>query len=303
MKAAAMLSLDEALDRYRDYLVVEKGLSENSLSAYTRDLAVFSANMSELGVSGAQEIDTGHVLKHLLSLRDQGLSARSRARHLVAVRGFFRFLIADKLLEKDPARLVDLPKSGMRLPDTITLSEMERLLDAPDDRTPLGVRDRTMLEVGYGAGLRVSELVGVLLTDISLEAGFVRVLGKGDKERLVPIGQMAIDKIGDYLEFSRPRLSSGRLCPNLFIGQGGRKLTRQAFWKRLKIWAKKAEIEKRLTPHTLRHSFASHLLEGGADIRVVQEMLGHVDISTTQIYTHVAREHLKNAHKRFHPRP
>ena len=298
-----MLSIDEALDRYRDYLVVEKGLSENSLSAYTRDLAVFSAFMAGLGLTGVKEIDTGHVLKHLLSLRDQGLSARSRARHLVAVRGFFRFLIADKLLEKDPARLVDLPKSGLRLPDTITLSEMERLLDAPDDRTPLGVRDRTMLELGYGAGLRVSELVGVLLADVSLEAGFVRVLGKGDKERLVPIGQMAIDKIGDYLEFSRPRLASGRMSPNLFIGQGGRKLTRQAFWKRLKIWAKKAEIEKKLTPHTLRHSFASHMLEGGADIRVVQEMLGHVDISTTQIYTHVAREHLKNAHKKFHPRP
>jgi len=298
-----MLSIDLALDRYFDFLVVEKGLSDNSLSAYTRDLALFSAFLAEKGVSGIEEIDTTHVLKHLLSLRDQGLSAKSRARHLVAIRGLFRFLVADKLITKDPARLVDLPKSGLRLPDVITTGEMERLLEAPDDNTPLGVRDRTMLELGYGAGLRVSELVGVLLADISLEAGFVRVLGKGDKERLVPIGQLAVDKINDYLEFSRPRLASGRMSPNLFIGQGGRKLTRQAFWKRLKIWSKKAEIEKRLTPHTLRHSFASHMLEGGADIRVVQEMLGHVDISTTQIYTHIAREHLKNAHKKFHPRP
>ena len=265
-----MSTLDTALDQYLSHLLVEKGLSDNTLSSYGRDLRDFSAFLAGEGVEDPAIVDTAHILKHLIGLRNKGLSARSRARHLVAVRGFFRFLAAEKLIEKDPARLVDLPKSGLTLPDVITLSEMEKLLDTPDDKTPLGVRDRAMLELGYAAGLRVSELVGVLSADLNLAAGFVRVMGKGDKERLVPIGEPASEKISEYLEYSRPRLASGRLSPHLFLGQGGRKLTRQAFWKRLSAWAKKADLGKKVTPHTLRHSFASHMLEGGADIRVVQ---------------------------------
>ncbi|MEW5737191.1 MAG: site-specific tyrosine recombinase XerD [Thermodesulfobacteriota bacterium] len=296
------MDLDRQLDQFSHYLLVEKGLSGNTLSAYSRDLADFARFLASQGIKDASQVDRPLILRHLIALREKGLSPRSRARHLVSIRGFFRFLEGEKLISQNPARLVDIPKIPMRLPDVIFQSEMERLLDAPSPKTALGIRDRAMLELGYGAGLRVSELVNMRLSDIDLSAGFVRVMGKGSKERLVPIGDMAVSRVRDYLSDARPLLAKNRQRDALFIGQGCRGITRQGFWKRLKAHAIAAGIKKNVTPHTLRHSFASHLLEGGADLRVVQEMLGHVDIATTQIYTHVARERLIQVHRQFHPR-
>lgn len=297
-----MARLDDYLDQYAHYLLVEKGLSKNTLEAYTRDLSLFARFLEENGASDVHETDTPAVLRHLIALRDAGLGARSRARHLVAIRGFFKYLVQEKVLEKNPAKLVDLPKTGLHLPDVLSVFEMERLLDAPDPVDRLGPRDRAMLELGYAAGLRVSEIVSAKIADVDLQAGFIRVMGKGSKERVVPMGRPAREAIQEYIQTGRPALLKQKQSKFLFVGQGGRPMVRQAFWKRIKQYARKAGIGKNIKPHTLRHSFASHLLEGGADLRVVQEMLGHADISTTQIYTHVARERLKKIHTQFHPR-
>jgi len=301
-RSGETIPVNEFLDRYIHYLVVEKGLSDNTLAAYTRDLALFADFLESIRISDLGGVDTAAVLRYVISLQKQGLSARTRARRLVSVRGFFRFLVQENVLSEDPVRLVDLPKTGLSLPGVLSVEEMERLLDAPDPLDRLGVRDRAMLELAYAAGLRISELVSVRTQDVSLVAGFVRVMGKGGKERIVPIGEMAVERVTDYLDHSRPLILKNKVHPALFVAQGGRPMVRQNFFKRLKEYAAAAGIRKTVSPHTLRHSFASHLLEGGADLRVVQEMLGHADIATTQIYTHVAREKLKEIHTRFHPR-
>jgi integrase/recombinase XerD len=294
--------IDSLLDRFVHFLLVEKGLADNTLSAYTRDLAEFSSFVRAKGVGSVSKIDTPLILKHLIRLREKGLSPRSRARHLVSIRGFFRFLEAEKILEKNPARLVDMPRTGMRLPDVVTVEQVEKLVEAPDLTSILGIRDRAMLELAYGAGLRVSELVGAKIGDLELAAGFIRVMGKGAKERIVPLGEAAIEAINEYLESSRPRLMRKGPSQYLFLSRLAKPMTRQNFFKMLKEYALKCGITKNISPHSLRHSFASHLLEGGADLRVVQEMLGHIDIATTQIYTHVAREQLKKIHRQYHPR-
>lgn len=297
-----MLSYDLLLDRYLNYLLVEKGLAPKTIASYSRDLQVYLEFLGRSGVASIEAADTADILRHLIALRDAGLGARSRARHLVSVRGFHRFLVHEKILEKDPARLVDLPKSGLKLPDVLSKTEVQRLLDAPDTVSPKGVRDAAMLELLYAAGLRVSELVGLKVQDISLEAGFVRVFGKGSKERIVPIGFYARQKIEAYLTGARLTLLGTHASAYLFVARAGRPMTRQGFWKRLRLHVARAGITHKVSPHSLRHSFASHLLEGGADLRAVQVMLGHVDIATTQIYTHVARERLKSIHRQFHPR-
>jgi integrase/recombinase XerD len=238
----------------------------------------------------------------MIALRNAGLSARSRARHLVSIRGFYRFVVQEKMLKHDPARLVDLPKTSLKLPDVLSVEEVSHLLKAPDIKKPLGSRDCAMLELLYAAGLRVSELVNLKLQDVNLEAGFVRVLGKGSRERLVPIGLPAKEKIKSYIEKSRNALLKNKPSSYLFVARAAKPITRQGFWKLLRKYAAQAQLKKKVTPHSLRHSFASHLLEGGADLRTVQVMLGHVDIATTQIYTHVARQQLKALHERFHPR-
>jgi integrase/recombinase XerD len=220
----------------------------------------------------------------------------------VAIRGFYRFLSQEKILPLDPSKLVDLPKTTLKLPDVLSIPEVQRLLNAPDGPKPSRVRDAAMLELLYAAGLRVSELVHLRIQDVQLEAGFVRVIGKGSKERIVPIGQYAREKIKFYFEHARGRLVKDRSSAYLFVARAGRPLTRQGFWKLLRQYARTAGLFKKVTPHSLRHSFASHLLEGGADLRAVQIMLGHADISTTQIYTHVTRERLRELHRRFHPR-
>ena len=297
-----MPELDTLADQYFNYLLVEKGLSSKTLDSYGSDMAMYLSFLEENKIIDISETDTPVILKHLISMRNAGLGARSRARHLVTIRGFYRFLVQEKILKHDPTRLIDLPKSGLKLPDVLSVEEVRLLLSTPDVKTPAGSRDAAMIELLYAAGLRVSELINLKLQDVNLEAGFVRVFGKGSKERVVPIGLFAKQRIDDYLKTARPLILKNIPSRYLFVARAGKPMTRQGFWKLIKRYALKAGFNKKITPHSLRHSFASHLLEGGADLRAVQLMLGHVDISTTQIYTHVAREHLKKIHEKFHPR-
>lgn len=295
-------SVENLIDRYLNFLLVEKGLSSKTLDAYSRDLVRFHAFLIANSIEFLSEEDTPTILRYLIAMRREELKAKSRARHLVTIRGFYKFLVQEGLLSSDPARQIDLPKSGVKLPDVLSVDEVKRLLEAPDLAKPPGIRDAAMLELLYAAGLRVSELIGLKLQDVNLQGGYVRVIGKGAKERIVPIGHYAGDKIQLYLTSARGTLLKNRISLFLFIARAGRPMSRQGFWKLIKRYALQAGLKKSITPHTLRHSFASHLLEGGADLRAVQTMLGHADISTTQIYTHVARDHLIKLHRKFHPR-
>ena len=292
----------QRMDQYQTFLVMEKGLSEKTIAAYSSDLMRFGLFLEKKNATAVSDIDTRLILTYLIHLRKQGLSARSRARHLVTLRGFFKFLTHEKIIEKNPAQQVDLPKTGLQLPDVLTVADVEALIDSPDRNKPEGLRDAAMLELLYGAGLRVSELIRVAMTGINLEAGFVRVFGKGSKERVVPVGRLALSAIRDYLDRSRPLLLKNRSSEYLFVTRRGSAMTRQSFWNLTGRYGRLAKLKKKITPHSLRHSFATHLLEGGADLRAVQMMLGHADISTTQIYTHVAHRQLVEAHKKYHPR-
>jgi len=297
-----MASLDIFVDQYINYLVFEKGLSEKSIESYSSDLSNYLAFLKQKGIKDITQTDTPLILKHMIALRESGLGSKSCARHLITLRGFYKFLAQEKILEFDPAKLIDLPKSGLKLPDVLSVSEINLLLNIPDINKPLGKRNSAMLELLYAAGLRVSELVNLKFLDVNLEACFVRVMGKGSRERIVPFGLFARNKIDDYINNSRPLLLKNRISQYLFVARAGKPMTRQGFWKLLKKYVKQAGIRKKVTPHSFRHSFASHLLEGGADLRTVQVMLGHVDISSTQIYTHVARDHLRKIHEKYHPR-
>jgi integrase/recombinase XerD len=297
-----MSSLDTLADQYVNYLIFEKGLSEKTIESYTSDLVRHFEFLTQKGVKKIADVDTPLILKHLIALRNAGLGSKSCARHLITLRGFYKFLVQEKIIDYDPAKLIDLPKSGLKLPDVLTVAEVNLLLNMPDTGKPLGKRNAAMLELLYAAGLRVSELVNVKFLDVNLEACFVKVFGKGSKERVVPIGVCAKEKIHDYITVARPLLLKERISQYLFVARAGKPMTRQGFWKLLKQYALQAGINKKITPHSLRHSFASHLIEGGADLRAVQIMLGHVDISSTQIYTHLAREHLRQMHEKFHPR-
>ncbi|MFQ5486051.1 MAG: site-specific tyrosine recombinase XerD [Desulfobacterales bacterium] len=290
------------VDQYLNYILIEKGLSDKTIESYSSDLARFFEFLKKNKVFNLSETDTPIILKYLIALRNAGLSARSRARHLVSLRGFYRFLADEGMIKYDPIRVIDLPKIGLRLPDILSIREVKDLLSIADTANTQGARDAAMIELLYAAGLRVSELIGIKLRDVNLEAGFVRVFGKGSKERIVPIGLYAKERIDHYIGNARPQLLKKRKNHFLFITRLGKPMTRQGFWKILKRYVLKAGINKNITPHTLRHSFASHLLEGGADLRSIQLMLGHIDISTTQIYTHIAREHLKKTHEKYHPR-
>lgn len=296
------MTADTLVDRFINYLMVEKGLSANTIESYSLDLARYLDFLKKSGINEISEEDTSHILKHLIELRKEGLNARSRARHLVTLRGFYKFLVQEKIITHDPAHMVDLPKLGLKLPDLLSVEEIQELLKIPDLTTFRGQRDAAMLELLYAAGLRVSELLQLKIQDINLEAGFVRVFGKGSKERIVPIGNFAREKVRDYLTYGRPFLLKTYQSRYLFVARAGKPMTRQGFWKLVKQYASKAGLHKKITPHSFRHSFASHLLEAGADLRSVQLMLGHVDISTTQIYTHVAKEQLQKLHEKYHPR-
>ncbi|RJP77897.1 MAG: site-specific tyrosine recombinase XerD [Desulfobacteraceae bacterium] len=294
--------MDHFIDQYLQHLTIEKGLSANTIESYQRDLFRFFDFLNHNGIKDLSECDTAVLLKYIIDMRKEGLSARSRARHIVTLRGFFNFLVQEKSLGTDPTEIIDLPKTGLRLPDFLSVDEISLLLKMPDTGNPKGVRDSAMLELLYAAGLRVSELVNIQLGTVYLESGFVRVMGKGSKERVVPIGGFARESLETYIRTARPLLLKNIQSKYLFVARAGKPMTRQGFWKLLKKYARQAGIQKKITPHSIRHSFASHLLEGGADLRSVQVMLGHSDISTTQIYTHVAHEHLVNMHRKYHPR-
>lgn len=289
-------------DQYLNYILIEKGLSGQTVESYSADLMRFFDFLVNRKIEGPEKVEMSLVLAYMIFLKEAGLGPRSRARHLVTLRGFFKFLLQEKILPHDPTAGIDLPKIGLKLPDTLSVDEVERLLNAPKTEKPREVRDGAMLELLYAAGLRVSELISLKMRDVNLEAGFVRVYGKGAKERLVPIGMHAKRKIDEFRNHARCLLLKTVKSDYLFVGQKGKPMTRQGFWKRLRLYVQRAGIQKNVTPHTLRHSFATHLLEGGADLRSVQMMLGHADISTTQIYTHVSRSHLKHLHQQYHPR-
>lgn len=297
------MSIDRLIDRYTAYLTVEKGLAPNTLESYSRDLQDFLAYLDGQGLAALSEVEATALLGYLIHLRNRGLKATTRSRHLVTLRGFFRFLHQENEIAQDPAALVELPKAGLQLPEVLSVAEVRALLAAPDKTRPTGLRNAAMLELLYAAGLRVSELIHLKVVELNLEAGFVRPFGKGGKERVVPVGRTALSVLQTYLATARPQLLKEVSSAFLFVARRGRPLSRQGFWKVLKRYADRAGIRRSVSPHTLRHSFASHLLEGGADLRVVQVMLGHADIATTQIYTHVSTDRLKAVHRQYHPRP
>jgi integrase/recombinase XerD len=293
-------SFSDDVRTFLDYCRIEKGLAQNSLEAYRRDLDKFNS-FSELESPG-QVPGTEKLGKYLDSLYGSGLASRSIARHLTTLRGFYGFMLREGRIDADPTAFLASPKQWSSLPKYLNLSEIDRLIAAPQGSKPTGIRDRAMLELLYAAGLRVSELCQLELSDLNLELGVLRVTGKGGKQRIVPVGKAAIAAVTAYLENGRPNLLRGRGSRYLFVTARGGRLTRQAFWKLLVCLGKKAGIFRGLTPHVVRHTFATHLLEGGADLRSVQTMLGHADISTTQIYTHVLRSRLKKTVEEHHPR-
>jgi integrase/recombinase XerD len=294
--------MDQYLDQFLSYLVVEKGLSTNTLDAYGRDLSRYLDFLSQRKISMPEAIRSTDILQFLTLLKNQGLAPRSRARSLVSVRSFHRFLHGEGFCQQNPASRIEAPRNLPSLPKTISHDEVERLLSAPLGDEPFALRDRAMLEVLYATGLRVSELVGLKVSQLHLDAGFLSAFGKGSKQRIVPLGEVAVEALQAYLAFGRGLLLKEQRTEFVFLNRFGRGLTRQGFWKIIKRRALEAGIIKNITPHTLRHSFATHLLDNGADLRAVQTMLGHADIATTQIYTHVTRERLRKVHEKHHPR-
>jgi integrase/recombinase XerD len=294
--------VEAAIRSFLSYLRVEKALSQNTIDAYRRDLEKFSAFATERGLEKAPQVKRAEVVDFLASLYLRKLDARSVARHLVSLRQFFRFLLSEELIPEDPVVTVESPKFRKSLPQFLSVEEVDRLLAQPDVSSALGLRDKAMIELLYSAGLRVSELCNLAVDDLHVDAGSLRCIGKGNKERLVPVGKRALAVLQLYIKKARPEILGEHTSKYLFIIRKGNKLDRIAFWKNLALYGRKAGLRKALTPHMLRHSFATHLLDRGADLRSVQMMLGHSDISTTQIYTHVVEERLKQVYKAHHPR-
>jgi integrase/recombinase XerD len=294
--------MDHILDQYLHYILVEKGLSRNTIDAYSHGLNRFLDFLRRKGIQEVPDISKLDVRAFLLTLKRKGLSAKTVVRNLAAIRSFFQFLIREGIVEANPIEELESPKIEKRLPEILTLKEVEQLLEQPNAQTPIGIRDRTMLEVLYATGMRVSELTQLPIHQVNLEGGYVLVFGKGSKERIIPLGSEAMKWVTLYLKTARERLAKGKERLSLFINRSGEGMSRQQVWKSIKAYGRRAGIWKRITPHLLRHSFASHLLERGADLRSVQLLLGHADISTTQIYTHVTGERLKKIHQRYHPR-
>jgi integrase/recombinase XerD len=294
--------MNHYLDHYLNYLAVERGLANNTLDAYGRDLARYLDYLESQKIAALENISAAVVLRFLSHLKDAGLSPRSRARALAALRTFHKFLVREKITQDNPTDQVVSPKSLTALPHTLAPLDVESLLSSPKGESPLAWRDRAMLEIIYATGLRVSELVSLKLSDLQMDVGYLTAFGKRSKQRIVPLGETAIAVLQEYLQNGRPGLEKHKGSHFLFLNRSGEGLTRQGFWKIIKRRALEAGISQSITPHTMRHSFATHLLENGADLRSVQAMLGHADISTTQIYTHVTRERLRKMHAEHHPR-
>ncbi|MDO8536506.1 MAG: site-specific tyrosine recombinase XerD [Candidatus Omnitrophota bacterium] len=291
------------LDEFLNYLSVERGLSKNTISSYASDLVSFLDHLERASITNIEKVKRDDITQYLLHLKDRGLSGNSVSRALVSIKMFYKFLTQERFIKNDVAGILESPKLIRPLPNVLDISEVMRLLQAPDTRSWMGIRDKAALELMYATGMRVSEMVELGTGTLNLDVGFIKCRGKGDKERMVPIGSEARNAVSRYIEKVRPALLKSKTDSHLFLTRLGKKVSRQSFWKMMKKYAKMAKIRKEIAPHTLRHSFATHLLERGADLRVVQEMLGHSDIATTQIYTHIDKGRLKSIHKQFHPRP
>lgn len=295
--------MDEQIKEYLHYLTIERGLSLNTRASYERDLKQYLLFLEEKGVKDWQDVDRYTVVDFLALLSQEGKASTTITRMISSLRRFHQFLRQERYTDHDPMQHIESPKKAQKLPQTLSLAEVERLIATPDTKTTLGIRDRAILEVMYATGLRVSELIGLKLGDIHLEMGLLQTVGKGDKERIVPLGDYAIHWLERYLDEARPLLTKkNQNETHLFVNNHGKGLSRQGIWKNLKQIVLKAGITKDVTPHTLRHSFATHLLENGADLRTVQELLGHADISTTQIYTHITKRRMTEVYKEFFPR-
>jgi integrase/recombinase XerD len=295
--------MKKLIHEFINYLSVERGLAMNTLESYGRDLRQYSQYLAQGDEeSDLDSVSRATIINYLMFLQSQGKATATIARRLAALKAFYQFLVREKRIKIDPTANLESPKLEKRLPKVLTVSEVERLLSQPDTNQPACVRDRAMLELLYATGIRVSELVSLNVPDVSLELGYIKCYGKGSKDRIVPLGTLAIQSTRQYINSARPRLVKDRDESALFVNHHGHRLTRQGFWKIVKKYADDAKIDKEITPHTLRHSFATHLLENGADLRSVQEMLGHADISTTQIYTQMAKGRLKEVYARTHPR-
>lgn len=291
--------LEQNLHKFLNYISVEKGLSRNTVESYERDIKKFNLYYNDNGLS---DITKKEILQFLSYLNKDGLSPASISRNIVSLRSFYKFLVSEKEIVSDPTENLESPKKWNRLPKTLSYDEIDRLINHNKGNNPSGIRDDAMIELLYACGLRVSELVSLKMNNINLDTGFLITIGKGKKERIVPVGEIALNKIRRYLFSGRANLLKAKRSDFLFVTWSGTPMTRQGFWKLIKKYAKEAGIKKAFSPHTLRHSFATHLLDHGADLRAVQMMLGHSDISTTQIYTHVSRERLKKVHNEYHPR-
>lgn len=291
------------LQTFIQMLSVERGLARNTLESYERDLTQYIHYLKEQGVASWEQSTNLHITSYLLSLRQQGKASATVTRAMISIRGLYGFLARERIIPQDPSQHMATPKLEKRLPKALTMEEVERLLEAPTVTSPHGARDKAMLELLYATGMRVTELISLDMGSINLGMGFVRCIGKGSKERIIPMGRKAIEMVGEYIQHMRPQLIKPNKTEHaLFLNHLGTRLTRQGFWKIIKKWAQAAAITKEITPHTLRHSFATHLLENGADLRAVQDMLGHADISTTQIYTHVTNRRMKEVYDQTHPR-
>jgi integrase/recombinase XerD len=295
--------MNELVDAFLNYLSVERGLSRNTIISYREDISVFMDFLKGRNAESFSLTKKNDITDFMLSQKDRGLSANSVARRLAAIKALYRFLVRERILKADPSSLIDSPKLWKKIPQTLSANEVDALLSQPDLRDDQGIRDKALLETLYATGMRVSEAVNLKKDNVNLDVGFLRCIGKGNKERIIPLGKKAIISIKRYIDVSRKKQLKNKESELLFLNRFGTRISRQSLWKIIKKYSKAARIKKPMKPHILRHSFATHLLERGADLRSVQEMLGHSNISTTQIYTHISKERLKAIHKMYHPRP
>ncbi|MDD5044770.1 MAG: site-specific tyrosine recombinase XerD [Candidatus Omnitrophica bacterium] len=293
----------ELIDLFLNYLSVERNLAKNTLVAYKKDLERFMDYLESQRIAVLSKTKKDDITGFMLTQKDKGISSSSISRRLAAIKVFYRFLVRERVLSADPTSLMESPKLWKKIPNVLSLSEIDSLLIQPDTKTKQGVRDRAILETMYATGMRVSEAADLKLEDVNLEVGFLRCLGKGSKERIIPLGKKAIESLNKYIKEARPAFLGKKESTYLFLSRSGKRISRQSLWKLIKKYARQAKIKTQIKPHILRHSFATHLLERGADLRSVQEMLGHSDISTTQIYTHINKDRLKTIHRTYHPRP
>ncbi|KAA1040383.1 site-specific tyrosine recombinase XerD [Macrococcus equipercicus] len=292
----------DIVEEFLHFIMIEKGLSENTIAAYRRDLTGYINFLEREKIGHLDNVDRFTITLYLGQLKEENKSQKTIARNTASIRGFHQFALREKYAVKDPSVMLEPPKVAKHLPDVLSIAEVDVFLEAPDTSKLFGRRDQAMLELLYATGMRVSELINLDLEDINLIMGYVRVFGKGNKERIIPLGSKSMTVLADYIKHTRPKMLKKEVTDSLFLNFHGRRMTRQGFWKIIKQLKEEVGIKKKLTPHTLRHSFATHLLENGADLRAVQEMLGHADISTTQLYTHISKKQIRDVYKKTHPR-